>query len=304
MAETSIKNLQSLLQSTLGANFLLEKSMIKDLLPPGENYGSKIVSLHVVTKNKTTEKSENLYLVGKLFPASQEERMLYDFSNAFRKEIYMYQELLPYYRKLEIESGIKEEEVCNLAPKYYGSRLSLNPDNNIDDEALILLENLIPEGYYCVDRKVGCGLSHAKVTVKGLARFHALGISTKEKDPEFFDILKVKSKFLDIENEHFEHFEACKAMSDNLFEKLMTPPDEHWTSIIHSDWVYYLFTSPIRDLIFFVMCGLDTNAFGNADDLIDLYYVSVIEQLKLLNCDVTPYCRESFYGNIRDEARA
>ncbi|XP_015112296.1 uncharacterized protein LOC107037967 [Diachasma alloeum] len=346
MSETHLQDLQSILRSQLGDNTIVESYITKDLLPPGENYGSKLVSVHAVIKRSKNEKPEDLYLVAKLPPLTEFQRDMFDSPFTFRKEIFMYAEILPFYRKLEINSGVIEQEALDISPKYYGSRLSMNPDIDFDDDAAILLENLKAKGFYCTERRLGCDLAHAKLAVRAIARFHALGMATKEKDPDFFETLKARSKCLEMKNpdqwekflgqriknieddpEIAKYLESCvKTVRATDQSAWTTPPDEPWSTIIHSDfWANnilfhksaagepddvkfidyqnYLFLSPARELAFFIGSGLNHETAGSIDELLDLYYDTLIERLKILDCDVEPYSRESFDEVLKVDSR-
>lgn len=91
-----------------------------------------------------------------------------------------------------------------------------------------------------------------------MARFHALGMATKYKRPEYFEVLKERSKCLVLKEEEFEYFredmlkiiagdpqlavyldrcEAAIRISNDLGIWTKTP-DEPWSTIIHADfWV-------------------------------------------------------------------
>uniref|UniRef100_A0A6V7K3I9 CHK kinase-like domain-containing protein n=1 Tax=Bracon brevicornis TaxID=1563983 RepID=A0A6V7K3I9_9HYME len=344
MADNNPKNLQSLLQSTIDPELIVENYIVKDLLPVGENYGSNIVDIcaKIISKGK----NEKLHLVGKLPPLTQVQRDMFDTPFTFRKEIFMYSKLLPFYRQLEIDSGISEEEALNISPKFYGARMSLNNGDEFDDDAAILLENLKPKGYYCVDRKIGCDLAHAKCALKALARFHALGMAAREKNPEFFKIIKENAACWEFKNpdqwipviearmndimedlEIKEYLEACaNLLQKGTIDTWLAPPPEPWSTIIHADFwannmLYhcetnnepddikfidfqnYVFLSPIRELTFFLTTGLDPKAIEHIDELIDFYYNNIIERLKILKCNTTPYTRESFDERLREDAK-
>lgn len=93
-----------------------------------------------------------------------------------------------------------------------------------------------------------------------MARFHALGMATKYKRPEYFEVLKQRSKCLEMrwKNEEFEQFQddmlksitrdsqlvvytdRCERAIRDSFSRDMwdLPPDEPWSTIIHADfWV-------------------------------------------------------------------
>lgn len=93
-----------------------------------------------------------------------------------------------------------------------------------------------------------------------MARFHALGMATKYKRPEYFEVLKERSKCLEMKwkNDEFERFQddmlkriagdpplaayvdRCESAIRESFGRGMwdLPPDEPWSTIIHADfWV-------------------------------------------------------------------
>ncbi|XP_063994404.1 uncharacterized protein LOC135171757 [Diachasmimorpha longicaudata] len=345
MTSLSLQNIQSLLQSTLGDKLTVESYVTEDLLPPGENYGSIMSSVHVIINNHEEGKIEELHLVAKSPPPIEMQREIIDSSVIFRKEIFMYSKLIPFYRRLETASGVRQEDVLEVSPMYYGSKLLHHPERPGEYDAVILLENLKPKGYYCVDRRFGCNLPHAKLAVKTMAQFHALGMAVKEKDPDFFSVMKVEAKMIDIANPEMwetlfqqrikditddpelkEYHEACRqALNQSMFDSWKIVPSEPWSTIIHADfWTNnmmfrnnsegkpvdmklvdfqtYLFSSPTRELTFFVTGGLDLEAIDHVDELIDLYYNTLIGQLRLLNCNVEPYSRRSFEERVREDA--
>jgi len=229
------------------------------LLQPGENYGSTILSIHAVIKRNDEAKEEDLHLIAKMPPPTEFQREIFDTPYTFRKEIFMYENIIPYYQKLEKEMGLKEDQVFDILPKYYQSRLSLSPDVDFDDNAVILMENLKMRDYYNGDRAKGYDLEHSRVAIRAMARFHALGMATKYKRPEYFEVLKERSKCLELKNmDDFErmredmlnrimedpqlvgYVDRCRvAMHDSLERGIWTAvPDEPWSTIIHADfWV-------------------------------------------------------------------
>ncbi|XP_015112358.1 uncharacterized protein LOC107038009 [Diachasma alloeum] len=345
MTSLSLQDIQSLLRSTLGDELTVESYITEDLLPPGENYGSIMSSVHVIIKNHKQGKSEELQLVAKSPPPVEMQREITDCSIIFRKEIFMYSKLIPFYQNLEIASGVRKEDVFKVSPMCYGSKLSVHSGDSDDYDAVILLENLKPSGYYCVDRRFGCDLAHARLAVRTMARFHALGMAAKEKDPDFFEVVKAEAKAIDIVNPEMwealfqqrikditddpeleEYHEACRqALSQKMFESWKAVPSEPWSTIVHADfWTNnmmfrdnsegepedmklvdfqtYLFASPMRELTFFVTGGLELDAIDHIDELIDLYYDTLIGRLKLLSCNVEPYSRRSFEEKVREDA--
>lgn len=345
--EISLRELQPLLQSVLGNALIVESYTTKSFLPPGENYGSTILAVDAVIRKTENDEKEDLHMIAKMSPATEFQRRIFNSCYTFKKEIFMYEKLIPAYRLLEKEYGIKESELFNILPLYYGSRLSLDPSIEFDDNAAILLENLKYRGYYTGRRDIGYDLEHSKLAIRTLARFHALGIAMKHKKPDEFAKIKkasetVKINFDDFEDWHVKildgimkdpdtsmHYDKCeKILKDkDLLEKWFMEPEEPWATVVHSDfWVNnimfhsdndghvddvkfidfqnYVYSKPVRELIFYLHSSVNKDVWENhLDELADLYYESFISILKRMDCDVTPFSRESFEAEFPKDAK-
>jgi len=158
---------------------------------------------------------------------------------------------------------VKSDGLFDILPKFYGGRLSLKEDNDeADEDAVLLMENLNISGYYCMDRLKGLDLEHAKLAITGLARFHALGIALKHKQPDLFEEAKEVLRLYpfkpeDSQQAQFEemieysfnliysdpriakYVDRVKEKSKIRFDYLQNIViDEPWSSIIHGDfWV-------------------------------------------------------------------
>ncbi|XP_072762503.1 uncharacterized protein [Anoplolepis gracilipes] len=255
-----LRELQPILSRTFGEQLIVIRYTTKSLLQPGENYGSSIFSVHAVIKRNDQADEEDVYLVAKMPPPTEFQRRIFDSPVSFRKEIFMYESIIPHYKQLERDAGLKEDELFDILPKYYQSRLSLSPDGDFDDNAVILMENLKARGFYICDRVKGCDFEHSKVAVRAMARFHALGIAIRLKQPEYFELLKERSKCIKLHNQEFEHIhgdmlkriaedpevavylDRCKAAMEDAEKNGMwdiVPGDEEpWSTICHTDfWV-------------------------------------------------------------------
>ncbi|XP_017879753.1 uncharacterized protein LOC108624753 [Ceratina calcarata] len=257
MKEIVLRDIEPILSEKIDKDLVVESFTNKLLLPPGENYGSTIMKVVVNLKNKKTGKEEELHLIAKMPPPTEFQRKVFNSPRTFTKEIFMYESIMPAYNKLELECGFRKNEVFDVLAKFYGSRLSLQADGEFDDNAVILMENLKVKGYYNGDRTKGYDLEHAELAVKALARFHALGMATKEKKPGMYEIFKMYAKALQAEGtaedmfkvvlntiqqdpEMSPHYERCdKILSGFTLEKLWAEEvREPWSTIIHSDfWV-------------------------------------------------------------------
>ncbi|CAL1684010.1 unnamed protein product [Lasius platythorax] len=253
-----LRELQPILSRTFGDQLIVVRYTTKSLLQPGENYGSTIFDVHAVIRRDDEAEEEDLYLVAKMPPPTEFQRKIFDSPYSFRKEIFMYEGILPNYKQLERDAGLKEDELFDILPKYYQSRLSLSPDVDFDDNAVILMENLKTRGYYICDRVKGCDLEHSRIAIRAMARFHALGMAVKYKQPEYFEVLKQRSKCIELMMEEFKNLQKdmlkriaedpeiavyadrCNAavsisMKQGMWDIL---PDEPWSTIVHADfWV-------------------------------------------------------------------
>ncbi|XP_001600905.2 uncharacterized protein LOC100116396 [Nasonia vitripennis] len=251
-----LRELESLLSKKLGDELRVVNHSVEPLLPPGENYGSSILKVHAVVKNTKDADEETLDLVAKMLPPTDLQRMIFESSTTFRKEAFLYEELMPSYQRLGQELGVVD--AFDIVPEFYGARYSLKGKKDFDDDAVILMQNLKVLGYYTGNRREGTDLEHARAAVKVLARFHALGFAMKLHKPEYFEILKERCKGLTPPPEQFykEPIEALiqatsndpemsihsdfvkAALSQDSSKNWGTKSIESWSTIIHSDfWV-------------------------------------------------------------------
>lgn len=258
--EIKLRDVESVLRQTLGDKLIVERFTTKSLLPPGENYGSTILSVDAVIKRNgaADSKSEDLHLIAKMSPPTEYQKRIFDSPYTFKKEAFMYEEIIPSYNKLEIEFGIKPDEVFDILPKFYGWRLSSSPDVDFDDDAVILLENLKVRGYYTGNRSQGYDLDHSKLAVRAMARFHGLGMAMKQNKPECFANIKFRAKSVEFKGDDFKdltgmlldairenpdtspYYDRCdKAITGVSPEAIWAAvPSEPWSTIVHSDfWV-------------------------------------------------------------------
>ncbi|KAI4504611.1 hypothetical protein M0802_000161 [Mischocyttarus mexicanus] len=161
-------------------------------------------------------------------------------------------------KNLEREFGIDESELIDVIPKFYGSRLSLDPNVDFDDNAVILLENLSTRHYYTGKRNIGLNFDHCRLAIRTLARFHALGIAMKHNKPDEYNIIRENSKSPEIEYDGFVNFytiilkqiennpilqvyyDRCAVIlkDEGFFKEWIAEPTGQWATIVHKDfWI-------------------------------------------------------------------
>ena len=257
LKEIVLRDLEPVLRQRLGDKVIVESFTSDSLLPPGENYGSTVLSVHVDYKDGQTGRKEELNLIAKMLPPTEFQRRIFNSSRTFIKEIFMYETVMPAYNKLEMECGLRKNEMFDILPKFYGSRLSMRSDLEFDDNAVFLMDNLKVKGYYTGNRSIGYDLEHSGMAIKSLARFHALGMAMKQKKPGIFEMFKMHARSLQIDGDAVALLRSTleKIKEDpeiNIYydrcEKILNPatirdlwadtPRDPWVSIIHSDfWV-------------------------------------------------------------------
>ena len=147
--EIVLRDPESLLRKELGDDLRVESFETESFVQAGDNYGSTILKLRAVVKRYGRDKEEILELVAKMLPPTDFQRKIFESGFTFKKETFIYEELVPLYRKL-YKKGF------DVTPGFYGARLSLRPDaDEVDEDAVILMENLKVKGYYMVDRHKG-----------------------------------------------------------------------------------------------------------------------------------------------------
>lgn len=146
-----LRDLESLLKKSLGEETKILSQKVENLLPKGENYGSTILKVSI-----KTDKEEDLELVAKMTVTTDYQKSMMDCTIAFKKEIFVFEELRPIYEEIQREAGFKDLEILDFFPKFFGSRLSRNfQSQEADEDVVLLMENLKFKGYMQMNRKIG-----------------------------------------------------------------------------------------------------------------------------------------------------
>ena len=75
----------------------------------------------------------------------------FNVTNAFKKEIFIFNNLMPTCIEIQKEAGFEDFDFVDLS---YWCRLSFNSESKIaDEDVIILMENLKVNGYFTMDRK-------------------------------------------------------------------------------------------------------------------------------------------------------
>ncbi|XP_058804534.1 uncharacterized protein LOC131671813 [Phymastichus coffea] len=347
-----LRDLQTLLREIIGNEVIVVKYDTTNLLPKGENYSSTMLKVNSLIKRTEDSPEESLALVAKMIPLTEFQQSYLNCTASFNKEMFVYKTLMSTFRELEKEIGVKDEDLIDITPKYYGGRLSMNKEklDVADEDAVMLMENLKELGYCTMNRIKGLNLNNAKLALKDLARFHTLSMALKEKNPTFFREAKkplnalpfklLGNEFDDAINytiaaickdpriAKYEDRIRASIEANKDWEKVLSiVPEEPWVAISHGDfWVNNMLfqqengqvkdikfvdfqmtrvSSPTIDLPYFLCTSVEIDVMENYfDELLDIYYDSLIDFSKMMGLDTNLFSRTSFDQQLNKDAKS
>lgn len=140
--------------------------------PRGENFFSIVYRLIAKKGDKSFSVITKMALVHEYF------RILSFTPILFQNENAAYSELFPKFDELQNQAGIDDEDKFHYA-KFYGS--AQKPTE------VIILEDLKQKGYENLKKNIDYENVEIFLTLKELAKFHALSFVTKNRDKIFFE---------------------------------------------------------------------------------------------------------------------
>ncbi|KAI4461813.1 hypothetical protein MML48_5g00000867 [Holotrichia oblita] len=181
-----IKNIAELVIPVLKPTEAFVEYESNKLLSPGENYGSVMLEIKLKIR-KENDDHEVLNCVAKICPTSPELREIFNTKVTFKKEIAVYTTIAPLLINFCKTKGA--DSLINFFTKLIGARLSLNPESSeVDEDAVLLLENLNMEGYNTGNRFVGFDEETTKYLLRDLAVMHSTAIAYRTAHPEEFNL--------------------------------------------------------------------------------------------------------------------
>ncbi|KAH8333666.1 hypothetical protein KR059_002020 [Drosophila kikkawai] len=183
-----ITDLKQVIEPHLPEGSTLESYKSRYLTKPGDNYGS--VMLAVQAHIRSADGSvRDLPLIAKLPPLTNDLYwQIFQPERTCITENAVYQYLSPELDKLQLEAGILPAKLFDGFPRYYGSRISLDPKAaKVDRDAVLVQENVTVRGYKPGNRHKAYDLAHTVLILNYLARYHALPIALRLKKPEVYE---------------------------------------------------------------------------------------------------------------------
>ncbi|XP_050304881.1 uncharacterized protein LOC126742293 [Anthonomus grandis grandis] len=316
-----IEDLDGLLRPHIKGKIIDKK--ITRLTAPGENYGSLMLKVDLIVQ-KDGEQEEVFHAVAKCVQPNKHMQEVFNTPTTFKNEIGWYEEAIPTLIQFQQDKGV--EHVADYFMNLFGARVSVDPNSeNVDDTAVILVENLIERGFKNASRLKGFSLIQSQEILKKLANFHATTIALKSENPELHN-KKIKQfcmqkdkfeppstslfdaalRFLEEQPDTAPHVDLIKKNLYTPKEEFCRQNDPLWTTAVHSDfWVNNImisednppkviildlqvcsYESALADLVFFLGTSLEHEVSENHfDDLIQVYYQEFIKTLRELKFD-------------------
>lgn len=160
-------------------------------------FSGPINRIHVVVLGERNGVDDELSLICKLMPSSEEHRELFDLVKVFRREAFMHREVLTLMNDFQIEKGVTIENGFFQYPKCYGI---------VDDEAndcfAIVMEDLKKSGYELYNKLSPSEFNHVKLFMKSLGKFHALSFALKDQRPSVFEKFKNLDEIFSAQIQH------------------------------------------------------------------------------------------------------
>ncbi|XP_017046188.1 uncharacterized protein LOC108091478 [Drosophila ficusphila] len=183
-----VVDLPQVIEPHLPEGSTLDSYVSRYLTKPGDNYGS--IMLAVQAKIRSADGAfQELPLIAKLPPLTNDLYwQIFQPERTCITENAVYQYLSPELDKLQLEAGILPGQLFDGFPRYYGSRISLDPrSSTVDRDAVLVQENVTVHGYRPGNRYRPYNLAETVLVLHYLARYHALPIALRVKKPQVYE---------------------------------------------------------------------------------------------------------------------
>ncbi|KAH8353396.1 hypothetical protein KR084_010732 [Drosophila pseudotakahashii] len=183
-----ITDLPQVIEPHLPEGSTLESYVTRYLTKPGDNYGS--IMLAVQAKIRSADGAvRDLPLIAKLPPLTNDLYwQIFQPERTCITENAVYQYLSRELDKLQLQSGILPAQLFDGFPRYYGSRISLDPRaSKVDRDAVLIQENVTVRDFRPGNRHRPYNLAETVLVLHSLAQYHALPIALRLKRPQVYE---------------------------------------------------------------------------------------------------------------------
>lgn len=199
----------------------------------GDNYASSV--RRIIAQQDDVNNGKHVKMIVKFAPNQEEIRKIMNMKLLFINENTVYEEILPKFDELQEEYNIPINERLK-HPICYGIYKE-------EPNEVLILEDITELGYGLFDKYKSMSDEHVKVSLKELAKFHAMSFYIKEQDPVYYESItkrfvnmwvanndmpeaKEFTDFLENENQQIlqddDHRTRVKGIMSNMFNDTVT----------------------------------------------------------------------------------
>ncbi|CAG4963015.1 unnamed protein product [Colias eurytheme] len=179
---------------------------VNNISTNGNNFLGELYELNITGETVNGDKDINIFLKQII---NNDDFKVYSIREVYAKEAFFYNELAEIFNDIQNNANIPIEERLKIVHSYKETSTTT-----------IILENLVKEGYKPGNRFDLLTLDFAEMSLKELAKFHALSFILEKKRPEYFDkkIRTIKQSF--VYDEYWDELvkRMCEISISNLSE--------------------------------------------------------------------------------------
>lgn len=198
-------------------NNIMKQKNVKDfttIVTPatvkGDNYLSLIYRFKVTGVKENGEKVE-VNLIVKVPVQSKLFREKFSLGPLYRKEMYVYNVLLPTLCALQDTFSIPDVEKFRHIKCYRA--------NAEENKEILILEDMSDKHFIMENRRESLSYNHLKVVLKNLASFHALSFVLKKVNPEkFLELARNIGGISDYSKEYTDYFEFARDRAIDIID--------------------------------------------------------------------------------------
>jgi hypothetical protein len=157
----------------------------------GSSIGDGFVGILFKATVREIDSDKQLTVVIKSPPESKARRQDFGAMELFKREVFVYTELLPEFVRFQEERKISSLLAFKEFPKCYFAEY-----NEERDEAIIIMEDLREHGCKMLNKMAPTNFEHTKLLITALGKFHAVSLAMKEQQPEMFSKFQKLDDFL------------------------------------------------------------------------------------------------------------
>lgn len=156
----------------------------------GSAIGDGFIGLIFKVSITEVDSDKNLNLVLKTPPTNEARKNQFGAMGLFKREVYMYNVVLPEFVKFQHEKKISESMGFFNFPKVYFAEF-----DEEKNDSLIIMEDLRESGFKLYNKYKTTDYEHAKLLMTSLGRFHAISFGLKICKPDIFEPFKELTDF-------------------------------------------------------------------------------------------------------------